>query len=371
MKVFNYNLLYNNYKNNLLNKLRGFGDGDELSLWVANEDVSISVLGLIDALEDINFLIEFEQISYLQIKKDFLIKKLEPEGKLIFNDNKFSIEFVRSSDALQTIVQKVDKIKKIKKINEINEIKINPDENKLIKDEYFSNLKKIQISEKIKDITKTLSSLIKINYSDDKCSLSLFVNPSNHHVVEGHFSTINKNETIEIFGKYFINQIINLPINEAKDHLLIKIEYILRPIKIVEGKGIILKHTAGTIFKYFQEIINSLHFEYISKNNVKLGVNFYDYKIPEDWLQLSTDEKFTVLKQKIDIFNVEHCKECPLILVDIADSNRLFFSLEDKMLYRFNNRLFMRLEKFLNDSLSLKFEVYYINRKDENTLRTS
>ena len=68
MKIYNYNLLYNNYKNNLLNKLRAFGDGDELSLWVANEDISISVLNLIDALENINFLIEFEQISYLQIK---------------------------------------------------------------------------------------------------------------------------------------------------------------------------------------------------------------------------------------------------------------------------------------------------------------
>ena len=248
MKIYNYNLLYNNYKNNLLNKLRAFGDGDESSLWVANEDISISVLNLIDAVEDINFLIEFEQISYLQIKKEFLIKKLGLEGKLIFNDNKFSIEFVRSSDALQTTVQKVDKIKKIKKENEI---KIDPDENKLIKDDYLLNLKKIQISKNISGIPKTLSSLIKINYSDDKCSLSLFVNPSNHHVVEGHFSTISKNETIEIFGKYFIDLIINLPIDEVKDHLLIRIEYILRPVKTVEGKGIILKHTAGTIFKYF------------------------------------------------------------------------------------------------------------------------
>ena len=367
MKIYNYNLLYSNYKNNLLNKLRAFGDGDELSLWVANEDISISVLNLIDAVEDINFLIEFEQISYLQIKKEFLIKKLGLEGKLIFNDNKFSIEFVRSSDALQTTVQKVDKIKKIKKENEI---KIDPDENKLIKDDYLLNLKKIQISKNISGIPKTLSSLIKINYSDDKCSLSLFVNPSNHHVVEGHFSTISKNETIEIFGKYFIDLIINLPIDEVKDHLLIRIEYILRPVKTVEGKGIILKHTAGTIFKYFQEIINNLHQEYISKNNVRIGVNFYDYKIPEDWVQLSSDEKFTVLKKKIDVFNVEHCKECPLILVDIADSNRLFFSLEDKMLYRFNNRLFIKLERFLNDSLNLKFEVYYVNRKDENKLRT-
>ena len=367
MKIYNYNLLYNNYKNNLLNKLRAFGDGDELSLWVANEDISISVLNLIDALEDINFLIEFEQISYFQIKKEFLIKKLELEGKLIFNDNKFSIEFVRSSDALQTTVQKVDKIKKTKKENEI---KIDPDENKLIKDDYLLNLKKIQISKNISGISKTLSSLIKINYSDDKCSLSLFVNPSNHHVVEGHFSAVSKNETIEIFAKYFINLIIDLPIDEAKDHLLIRIEYILRPVKTVEGKGIILKHTAGTIFKYFQEIINNLHLEYISKNNVKIGVNFYDYKIPEDWVQLSSDEKFTVLKKKIDVFNVEHCKECPLILVDIADSNRLFFSLEDKMLHRFNNRLFIKLERFLNDSLNLKFEVYYVNRKDENKLRT-
>ena len=30
----------------------------------------------------------------------------------------------------------------------------------------------------------------------------------------------------------------------------------------------------------------------------------------------------------------------------------------------------MKLEKFLNNRFDVKFEVYYVNRKDENTLRS-
>jgi len=33
------------------------------------------------------------------------------------------------------------------------------------------------------------------------------------------------------------------------------------------------------------------------------------------------------------------------------------------------NFLFIKLEKHLNQSLNMKFEVYYVNREDENQLR--
>ena len=87
MKKFNYNTIYKNYKKNLLNKLRAFGDSDELSLWVANEDITISVLNLIDALELEKFQIEFDTSSFKSIDKNFL-KKFINEGNLIFNDAK-------------------------------------------------------------------------------------------------------------------------------------------------------------------------------------------------------------------------------------------------------------------------------------------
>ena len=86
MKKFNYNTIYKNYKNNLLNKLRAFGDSDDLSLWVANEDITISVLNLIDALELEKFQIEFDASSFKSIDKKFLKKKFINEGNLIFDD---------------------------------------------------------------------------------------------------------------------------------------------------------------------------------------------------------------------------------------------------------------------------------------------
>ncbi len=367
MKKFNYNLLYNNYKDNLLNKLRAFGNGDELSLWVANEDISISVLNLIDAVEDDDFLIDFDKESYDQIKKKFLKDKLNAEGKLTFYDEKHSLKFLRSTKIKEIIIPQANKVK-LKKKNDKYEI--TSDINVLLDNEYISNLKKVKNKKKPKIINNVLSSLIKLKYKDDKCSLDLFINPSNHYVLEANFLMIKNEDIIKSFGNYVVDLIINLPINEVKDHLLIKIESNLRPDNATTNKGIVLKHSKGKIFIYFQEILNKLYFEYIKKTNTKFGINFYNHQLTEEWLNLTNEIKKKKVIENLTIFNLKYCKDTPLELIKIDQSNRLFFSLDDLLSNKFDNSLFIKLEKFLNSRLDVKFEVYYVNRKDENSLRS-
>tara|TARA_Y100001958_G_C21200795_1_gene527481 strand:- start:263 stop:1372 length:1110 start_codon:yes stop_codon:yes gene_type:complete len=368
MKKFNYNTIYKNYKKNLLYKLRAFGESDDLSLWVANEDITISVLNLIDALELEKFQIEFDASSFKCINKKFLEKKLINEGNLIFDHTKKIISFSRQNKIFQISVPK--NVKKInKKIHRDKEIILEKVE--LLKNEYSKNLKKIKINP-CKEIKSNLpSTLIYLKYKDNKCKLNLSVNPSNHLVVDCNFFILDKkNIILNKFGNLVSQEIFSLPINEAKDHLLIKIESLLRPKKIPKQTGIILKNSGGEIFVYFQRLINQLYNEYLKITKVKFGTNFFDKKIPEDWLNISEKIKINEIQKSLEIFNKENFKKTSLKLEKILNSNRLFFSLNNSQVTKFDNSLFMKLEKFLNNRFDVKFEVYYVNRKDENTLRS-
>ena len=96
---------------------------------------------------------------------------------------------------------------------------------------------------------------------------------------------------INLFSKFLLDSMISLPIDEIKDHLLLKLEYNLRPKELEKNNSIILKNKAGTIFIYFQKIINEFFFQYQKKNNVKFGINFYSYEIPEEWKKLEQIDK--------------------------------------------------------------------------------
>ena len=101
------------------------------------------------------------------------------------------------------------------------------------------------------------------------------VNPSNHLVVDCNFFILDKkNIILSKFGNLVSQEILNLPIDEVKDHLLIKIESLLRPKKIPKQTGIILKNNGGEIFVYFQGLINQLYNEYLKITKVKFGINF-------------------------------------------------------------------------------------------------
>ena len=80
--------------------------------------------------------------------------------------------------------------------------------------------------------------------------------------------------------------------------------------------------------------------------------------------------KINKIQKSLEIFNKDNLKKKSLKLEKIINSNRLFFSLNNSQVTKFDNSLFMKLEKFLNNRFDVKFEVYYVNRKDENTLRS-
>ena len=367
MKEYNYSSILEIYKSNLLNKLRDFKVNDDLALWVPNDDITESVINLIDSVDETEIKIFFDDQQFKNLNIKYLNQSIKDEGEIITNNASFFLIFKRLSKNKKIILKKVKK-KNVLKFKD----KLTPNnDNELLQENYYNNLKNIEVSNNFSKKISKLSSLTDLKYEDENCHIEILVNPTNHYIVDAFLQTKKNIPEINLFSKFLLDSMINLPIDEVKDHLLLKLEYFLRPKVLEKNKGIILKNRGGTIFMYFQKIINDFFFQYQKKNNVKFGINFYNYEIPEEWKKLKQIDKIKKIKEILKKFNLELGKseEDHFTIDNLIASNRLFLKMGKNLLKSNKNQLFFELEKFLNKNLNIKFEVYYVNRLDENQLR--
>lgn len=367
MKEYNYSNIYNTYNNNLLDKLRDFKINDDLALWVPSEDITQSVINLIDSIEETEIKIIFDEKQFNSLKIDNLHQSLSHEGEINVNEISRDLIFKRLLKKQKIILKQIKK----KKNSKFEDKFISDSDVTLLEKNYFINLKKLKIP---KDFSKTNlvnSCLTKIDYKDEKCDIEILVNPSNHLVIDAFFQNKQKIPEINFFCNYLLYSMINLPINEIKDHLLIELEYYLRPKNFEKNKGIILKNKGGTIFNYFQKILNNFYIQYQKKNNIKFGINFYNYQIPKEWKRLNQKTKIKKIEEVLNNFNLKigEVERDHFKVESLIESNRLFLKMGENLLKSNKNHLFFELEKFLNENINVKFEVYYVNRSDENQLR--
>ena len=264
MKEFNYSTILNIYTDNLINKLRDFKVNDDLALWVPDENINLSVLNLLDSVDENEIQITFNKNQFKKIDSKQIINSLKDEGEITLNKISYFLKFKRLSKNKKIILNTIKKKKVSKKINKKINLK---DQDALINKNYLSNLKLIKIPNNFSKKILNSSSLIKLKFQDEKFNIEILVNPRNHIVIDGFLEIKKKEKNTEInkFALYLLNSMINLPINEIKDHLLIKLEYHLRPKKFEKNQGIILKNRGGKIFIYFQSIINEFYSKYIKK----------------------------------------------------------------------------------------------------------
>ena len=86
MKEYNYSNIYNTYNNNLLDKLRDFKINDDLALWVPSEDITQSVINLIDSIEETEIKIIFDEKQFNSLKIDNLHQSLSHECDINVNE---------------------------------------------------------------------------------------------------------------------------------------------------------------------------------------------------------------------------------------------------------------------------------------------
>lgn len=111
MKEYNYSNIYNTYNNNLLDKLRDFKINDDLALWVPSEDITQSVINLIDSIEETEIKIIFDEKQFNSLKIDNLHQSLSHEGEINVNEISRDLIFKRLLKKQKIILKQIKKKK--------------------------------------------------------------------------------------------------------------------------------------------------------------------------------------------------------------------------------------------------------------------
>ena len=378
---FNFDRLLNNYETELNNKLRDF-QSDNLKLWVPEENLLKSFFNLVNSVN-----IERSNDFSIEISKELLNKKkLEPK-KIIELSKKFSkINFTEKQKNIIFFFSKIDS----KKLNTLliefsretifKNINTNTNKNlKIVKRKDYlndSDIKKLYYK-KINSylFIKTKKEIIDNNYynycADYKnYGLAIKLDPQeNLKIIAVNFYG-TKNVREMFFLDRFCAKILNMPLFEAFEHGIIKLEKELRPRNITKKvKGIISPVAMFKTFNLIHQLIKKIWFMHRSKHEIPLK-NLFDRYPSDIWVQMQLKKKKKIIEKTIKKFE-NKIKLGNLFYFDSINSDniRITIGVKQKIDQAKLANLILNFEKYIRQLIDKRIEVFYKETRDENKLR--
>ena len=227
--IIDYKNLINKYDENLLSKLRGFGEEEFLKFWVPDSEKLKSIYNLIDALvesqtynaELINLDLVEEEEKDLEKLLNIAINKIE-KNKIKININKKKyIDFKKEN---KKVISEVKKVKDAKILPKLDDLKYDESISEKY-NEIERIIKKLNFNDKKKNKEENEESYV-LNLSDNS-TLEYYINIDSG-VVTNAFHNSKNIDKKSIILDTLCDQIINKGISEVADHGVIYVEHFLR-----------------------------------------------------------------------------------------------------------------------------------------------
>lgn len=205
---------------------------------------------------------------------------------------------------------------------------------------------------------------IKYSASFQDCSLELDIDKSTHIIKR---TSINKcgNDPIKLcMMKAFCKVISGLPILEANDHGVLKLENILRGNMVHKVKGIIMPENSCKLFMIPLNLIRQIYIKYSKEQNYSPLVNAYMPKEIREWKKMDILEREKIVYKLIDAFAKKHnIKDYETTL--IGDVRVEFITEKNDSLAK----LLLDLEINISKELGFSLEVMFTEKQDTNKKR--
>jgi len=367
----NFKDLINNYDQNLLDNLRGFGKEDEyLKFWVPNTDNYQSFLNLIDALIE-------SEIYLFQITFD---KRLEGELSLDEVDRFLSdiSTFTKNKDIYEIAIneKKYLDYKKRNKKNLKNSTQPKIDTTKIAKIEknkenlisgYRENLLKFSPKNYYFQGKNKQENIYEEKFND----IFLYFKIEKNILIECYHNS-EKNTEVEKLINIFFDLIINKDIQEIADHGVIYLEEKIRTSSNIKvNSGIILPQQAGEYFNLLNNVVRKIFIKYKDKNKLVFDINRNYFKISNEWKNLPEDQKLIKIKKVLEDFIKENSNlNSESISVNKIENNFRINLDVDKDFSKLQSKknLLLEIEKKLK-TLDQTIEVFIEEILDKNKLR--
>ena len=371
MNKINFKDLINNYDQNLLDNLRGFGKEDEyLKFWVPNTDNYQSFLNLIDALIE-------SEIYLFQITFD---KRLEGELSLDEVDRFLSdiSTFTKNKDIYEIAIneKKYLDYKKRNKKNLKNSTQPKIDTTKIAKIEknkenlisgYRENLLKFSPKNYYFQGKNKQENIYEEKFND----IFLYFKIEKNILIECYHNS-EKNTEVEKLINIFFDLIINKDIQEIADHGVIYLEEKIRTSSNIKvNSGIILPQQAGEYFNLLNNVVRKIFIKYKDKNKLVFDINRNYFKISNEWKNLPEDQKLIKIKKVLEDFIKENSNlNSESISVNKIENNFRINLDVDKDFSKLQSKknLLLEIEKKLK-TLDQTIEVFIEEILDKNKLR--
>ena len=279
MIKINYDKLYKNYENRLLDKLRDFGD-DYLKYWIPDSNFFVSILKLIfSVVESDHNSLSIKLSNKYKRKFKKLNEYLKAISNLQINNEEEKIYIIKNVDKKllnELLINLVKKEKSIKIKKKKNLIKNKKKNLSLIKKKYRNYFFKANNYEL--KFTKTT----KYNFYSKFNGYGLYVFLEKEIIKDIYFTkgkNLNENRLLNEFCKIIKNK----EIQEAFEHGVIKLEYKLRPKEIDKKiSGIINAYSVSTVFKIQKKLIKIIWQKILTLSDKKK--NIFQEKDSISWI---------------------------------------------------------------------------------------
>ena len=201
----------------------------------------------------------------------------------------------------------------------------------------------------------------------NNCELKISINKDSHIIDNVSVNISNDNKYIKNLMKAFCDVIIGMPILEAQDHSVLRLETLLRDESLTHTiKGVIMPTNCCELFETPLQLIRNLFLQYSEQENYLPLGNTYSPLSIKDWKNLLPEEREDIIKEKVSGF----CKKRGIENYDfiIIGDMRIEFII-DKTLYESLGKLLFDMERSIGKELGFSLEVMFTEKKDANRKR--
>ena len=347
--ILDYEKLVEAYSSNLDVTLRGFRPAEEmLDTWVPDEDPVRSLTNLVEAAQ----LCGSDSVSFRVGTKT--LNGHSPES---LQEKLASLGDVNVSKEDDTVVFKVSRLQETASFRSVRPI-------------YQQKLRVRAAKLSFKRALKVEGNQIPLRAVEDQTSLAWAVQTDRHIITDAVFDTPAAGPLAAALDS-LCGILVGLPVHEAREHAIIKLEYSLRehhqshPIS-----GIVLPHNADPIFRLPSRLVNRLFEDYKGSTKYQPTGNFYDPGPKPAWAALTPAER----EQRVTAAITSH--GAPLGLhngevkvVECKFPYAVTIRFDDELAIATKRKIAFDLERLVREQCDPRLEVFCEEKKDLSKLR--
>ncbi len=228
---------------------------------------------------------------------------------------------------------------------------------------YRDNILKCKENFTDREYTKC-SDCLEFSKLHDNCTFKISIN-SKTHIIENSIAQC-EDDDLQLIMNIFSQLIYKMPILEASDHSVMRLENMLRDATKHPVDGVVMPENSCDYFLTPLHIIRDIFTEYYKNSGYKPIVNRYIPDKIKEWKALDRDKKEEIISDKIDLFcrdkNIENYH---IILIG---ERRVEFAVDKDQEISLGKLLF-DMEQSLSKEFGFHIEIMFTGKKDTNKKR--